>query len=556
MSIRETIETALGNVLRELGIEAEEGVVLEYPAEMIYGDYATGVALKYAKIAKKSPRDLAQEIVSKLGTIDGVAKIEIAGPGFINFTLALSTIAQTLDSARGSQWGRGETLFGTTIMVEYTDPNPFKEFHIGHLMSNAIGESIARLLESSGAKVIRANYQGDVGPHVAKALYVLLEREITKATIADISAAYVEGSKRYEENPEAKAAIDALNKKIYGRSDEQVNQLYEKGRQTSLDHFEELYKLLGTRFDFYFFESETAPKGEAIVRAHIDDGIFEESDGAIVFKGEKYGLHTRVFITSQGLPTYETKEIGLAQMKSEAISFDRSLTITASEQTDYFRVVTKAIELTLPELAGKIEHRAHGMMRFAEGKMSSRKGNVVTGESLIEDLTEEAKKRAAESRADDHEKLAQEIGVAAIKYQILKQASGKDIIFDRERALSLDGDSGPYLQYAYARTLSLIGKAKDAGVETKADANAESPDVPRLIVRFPEVVAYAASEMEPHLLTNYLLALAAAFNSWYGRAQILDGSSAQSHHMAIVEAVSQTLQKGLTLLAIPTPEKM
>lgn len=554
--VRDIIEVKLADALKALGIEYGSGSYpLEYPAEMAHGDYATGAALKYAKQAGKSPRDLAQAIVEKLGAIEGVEKIEIAGPGFVNFTLAPGAIAASIEEARTrEEWGAGQARAEKTVMIEYTQPNPFKQFHIGHLMSNAIGEASARLLEAAGAKVIRANYQGDVGPHVAKAIYILLEKGITDPTLEDIAAAYVEGSTRYEAVSEDKVAINELNKRIYDRSDPEANELYAKGRALTLARFEELYAILGTKFDFYFFESDTGPLGLEIVRSHPD--IFVQSEGAIVFPGEQYGLHTRVFITSLGTPTYEAKDLGNAKLKSDTVDFDESIIITASEQTDYFRVVKKALELVMPEIGAKTSHIAHGMMRFAEGKMSSRKGNIITGESLIADLTAEAKSRAAESRAHDPEKLAQQIAVAAIKYQILRQASGKDIVFEPERALSLEGDSGPYLQYAYARTRALMDRATVAGIKPQADPAAAPIEATRLLGRFPEVVAYAASELQPHLLTTYLLELASAFNSWYGQQQILDHTSADAHRMAIVEAVSQTLKKGLNILAIPTPERM
>jgi len=327
-----------------------------------------------------------------------------------------------------------------------------------------------------------------------------------------------------------------------------LNALYDAGRALSLERFEELYAILGTKFDFYFFESETAPLGLAQIGAH--SGIFKLSDGAVVYEGS----HTRVFINSKGLPTYEAKEIGLAEMKEETWPADEYVYITASEQDGFFQVVFEAIQKVFPQLDGKLVHRSHGMMRFAEGKMSSRAGNVVTGESLLNDLIVAAKERAAESRADDKEKLAQEVAVAAIKYQVLRQATGKNIIFDREKALSLEGDSGPYLQYAYARTQAI--KEKAGGLQAKADISAEPNTVTRLIPRFPEIVARAADHLEPHILTTYLLELASAFNAWYAQEQILDGTPAAAHKLAVLEATGRTLKNGLWILGIPAPEKM
>lgn len=548
------IEHALWSVLKHNTLSDAE-IVLEHPADLKNGDYATGIALRLAKQVGKKPRELAEEIVTKLGVIEGVAKIEVAGAGFINFYLSSQALAGAIADARDEKsWGRNTLNKGKKVLVEYTDPNPFKEFHIGHLVPNALGESLSRLFEFSGAEVKRANYQGDVGIHVAKSLFVQLEKGIEDPTLDDLAKAYPEGSRRYDEDPEAKQAIDELNKKIYDRSDPRINALYQKGRALSLAHFEEIYRILGTKFDFYFFESETGSIGVREVRAHPD--VFEESEGAVIFRGENHGLHTRVFINKLGLPTYEGKELGLARLKLEKYPFDLTLTITANEQEEYFKVVMKAMELALPDLHGKLAFKTNGLLRFAEGKMSSRLGNIITGEALINDLSGVAKERAAKSRADDVGKLAEHVAVAAIKYQILKQGFGKNIIFDRERALSLEGDSGPYLQYTHARAHAVVKKALEQGIDATIDTEAAPIDLSRFLHRFPEVVEKAANELEPHILTNYVLELASIFNRWYANEQILDGTSAANHKVALTDAVRATLKNGLWLLGIPAPEKM
>ncbi len=548
------IREALTHTLRTLRIEVPE-IQLDQPTELKNGDFATGIALQCAKSAGIKPLDLAKRIAEGLGDVPGIAKIEVAGPGFINFYVTSFAVSESIEEARTNEkWGANSLGEGQTVMVEYTDPNPFKEFHIGHLMSNAIGEAFTRLLQFMGAKVIRVNYQGDIGLHVAKALYVLLEKGAKTPTAQEIGAAYVEGANRYEENEEDKKKIDELNKAIYQRTNEAAEILYQHGRAVCLEEFEKIYKILGTKFDHYFFESETGPIGLELVKSHPE--IFEESEGAIVFKGEKYDLHTRVFVNKMGLPTYEAKEVGLAQMKNEYAECDRSIYVTASEQTDYFYVVKKAIELTFPEMVGKIEHRAHGMMRFAEGKMSSRKGNTITGASLLSDLSHAAAERAKESRADNVDHLAEQVAVAAVKYQVLKQQSGRDIIFNREQALSLEGDSGPYLQYAHARTCAVVEKASAQGVTAVTNSDIESNEVARLLIRFPYVVERAAKSLEPQLVANYLIHFAAAFNSWYAQEQILDGTPGAAHKVALVDAVRMTLRNGLWLLGIPAPEKM
>ena len=551
------LKKAIAEALQSVGISvAESETSLEHPAELKNGDYSTGVALQYAKHAGSAPRELAEKIASALGTIEGVAKIEVAGPGFINFYLAPEALAASLEKARSEDmWGANQNEKGKKIMVEYTDPNPFKEFHIGHLMPNVIGESLSRLFAFSGAEVKRANYQGDVGRHVARAIWGLMQSSESAQDVKALARAYATGTSADVDGAPAKDEITAINKKIYNRSDEKINEMYDAGRTASLEHFEGLYKVLGTKFDLYFFESETGPFGKKIVEEHIGD-IFKKSDGAVVYDGEKVGLHTRVFLNSEGLPTYEAKELGLSKMKYDKFPYDTSVIVTGNEINEYFKVLIAAMGEVFPDLAKKTKHVSHGMLRLPEGKMSSRTGNVITGEALMEDLIEVARERAAESRAGEKDVLAQEVAVAAIKFQILKGATGKDIIFDREQALSVEGDSGPYLQYTHARTHGVAEKAREQGVHSKIDAAALPDDISRLVHRFPDAVAYAESMLEPHLLTNYLLELASRFNSWYAQVHILDGTPAASHKVALVEAVARTLKNGLWILGIPAPEKM
>ncbi|MEX1027839.1 MAG: arginine--tRNA ligase, partial [Candidatus Paceibacterota bacterium] len=268
MMISEELTRTLNEALASLGIEADPAeLVPEHPAELAHGDFASNAAMKLAHKQGGNPRELAETLVAALEKSKPafVERIEIAGPGFINFFLARGFFAKSLDDivAHGDQFGSNETLEGKRVMVEYTDPNPFKEFHAGHVMANSIGEAIARLYEWQGARVARANYQGDVGPHVAKAIWGM--RQLVHKMPADdaplydkvrfLGDAYVTGSAAYEEGS-AKGEIDNINTAIYERSDEALNELYTWGRTVSLNHFEEIYKKLGTRFDYYFFESQ------------------------------------------------------------------------------------------------------------------------------------------------------------------------------------------------------------------------------------------------------------------------------------------------------------
>ncbi|MDD2935378.1 MAG: arginine--tRNA ligase [Candidatus Pacebacteria bacterium] len=558
--IKEDLQKIIKSALADLGIEVGE-VHLEHPVDLKMGDYSTNTAMVYAKQLGQNPKELAEKIVEKIkatgALLPWIEKVEVAGAGFINFYLKPEFFVDSVKDVleKGGKYGSNESLKGKKIMVEYTDPNPFKEIHIGHLMSNAIGESISRIIGFQGANVIRANFQGDVGMHVAKAVYGLLQTGKDGSKIGDLAEAYAYGAKSFDDK---KQEITEINKKIYDRSDEKINKLYDTGREASLRYFEVIYKKLGTKFDEYFFESQTAGIGKELVEKNVGK-VFEESDGAIIFKGENYGLHTRVFINSEGLPTYETKDLGLIKSKFEKYpDLDLSISVTGNEVKEYFKVMLKSAELVEPEWAGKTKHIAHGMLRLPEGKMSSRTGDVISAIGLMADV--EQMILAKMEKSEGYDKTVEQITLSAVKYSILKSASGKDIIFDFDKSISIEGNSGPYLQYTNARINSILEKAKQENIPTwnfDLQAVEDITDIEKLLYRFPEIVELAGATNEPHHVAVYLSDLAQAFNSYYSGIQIVNSSEENSsYRVALSQAVGQVIKNGLYLLGIEAPEKM
>ncbi len=577
---KNSIRQNLGKAILKLGIK-EEVFDLEHPANPDFGDYTTSIALKLAKKLKKNPLQIADSIIKNFSKDDLVKKIEVVKPGFINIWLSDGILLDQVHKAvkEGKEFGRSNLYHNKKIIIEYTDPNPFKEFHIGHLYSNIVGESLARLLETLQANVVRANYQGDVGMHVAKSLWgmkkKMAEENLTLEKLSEkpleerikfLGASYALGTKAFEGSEKNKEEITDLNKKIY-EDDESVRSLYQTGRSWSLEYFETIYRRLDVNngkgsFDKYYFESEVGKIGEKIVRGYLEKGVFQKSQGAIIFPGKKFGLHDRVFINSLGLPTYEAKELGLAFAKDRDFKYDLSVIVTGNEIIAYFKVLIAALSKINPELGKKTRHIAHGMVRLPEGKMSSRKGNVVTGEWLMNEAHKKAWQRIQETtkvKLDPslEEKTAERVGIGAIKYALLKNGIGRDVEFDFDESINFEGNSGPYLQYTYVRTQSVLKNVPQIETFTVKEKNPEEESLLRLLYQYPEVIGKAAVNFSPNSIANYLFGLAQSYNLFYQKHPILKAQNdTRNFRLLLTKATGQVIKNGLYLLGIETVEKM
>ncbi|OGL30061.1 arginine--tRNA ligase [Candidatus Saccharibacteria bacterium RIFCSPHIGHO2_02_FULL_47_12] len=547
----EEIKKAVSGAVKDLFGEDIEPV-LTRPDEQ-FGDYSTNVAMQLAGKTGKNPREIAEALAKKIKS-PAVSKIELAGPGFLNIILTDEALIDALHKKPAQAYA------GKTVVIEHTDPNPFKEFHIGHAYSNTIGESIRRLYKAAGASVHQVSYHGDVGLHVAMAIYGLKQRFVTSENfdiepagtiqekVAILGQAYALGAKNFRDDPKVQEEIKVINTKIYEQSDSEINNFYELGRNHSFIYFDSIYKRLNVGFEKQYFESMTGPEGIKIVEENLDK-VFEKSDGAIVFKGEKFDLHTRVFVNSQGLPTYEAKELGLAFAKQRDYNFDEAVVVTANEIDQYFQVLLAALGQIDEDLAKKIKHVSHGVVKLPSGKMSSRTGDVITAVEVL-DMLGEAVKKAYGDRA-----VAVEDNVlAALKYVFLKHRIGGDIVFDINESISLEGNSGPYLQYAHARARSIL--SKKAAPDTRPDKfEPAERSLLRKITEYAETVDRAVNELMPHHICTYLYELAQKFNSFYEHNRVLDDPR-ESVRLQLVQAYADTLKNGLDLLNISAPEKM
>jgi len=549
-------------------------VHLEHPENPDHGDYATNVALVFAKKEGKKPVELARKIIKQVEKTEEIERVQFLRPGFINFWLSQAWLGKQVEEVikEKDKFGRLTIGKGKKLMVEFSHPNTLKPFHIGHLRNIILGESICRILAANGFKVIRANYQGDVGLHIAKTLWAFAKLKTNPQTLDEkiefLGKAYTEGNEAYEENEKAKKEIIELNHKIYEK-DSEIMPLWKKTRNWSLDYFDRIYKRVDTKFDRLYFENEVAEQGKKIVLQHLDK-VFAKSEGAIIFDGEKYGLHKRVFINKLGFPTYEAKDMELGRLQFDEYNPDLIIHVVGPEQQSYFQVVFKALELIFPETKDKEYHRVYGWVRLKKGKMASRLGKVVLGEWLID----EVKKRLSKEFKMEDASL-EIVAVAAVKYSMLKLSPLSEIAFDIDESISLEGNSGPYLQYTYARAKSVLRKAHkdqvlpdrqlltipDRNMPTIRDRdtcprpNAEESSLLRTIYKFPEVVLEAGERYAPNLICNFLFDLSQKFNLFYNQHRII-GDDNEEFRLALTTSVSQVLKNGLNMLGIKILERM
>ncbi len=571
MTITNTLKVNIEKALANLGI-SDASFVLEHPTDLSHGDYATNVALVVAKKLGKSPREVAELIVEKLREISGQYPtptlpyigegVSVAGPGFINIKLAPEFFVQALSEilAEKDNFRNLDTNKGKNILVEHSSPNLFKPFHIGHMMNTALGESLVRLMRASGADVTTLSFPSDISLGVAKAIFIILETygpEFKPTDIAVLGDAYVQGTKRYNEDERVHVRIKEIADNLYGNIPSPELVVYTTCKKFNIDYFEDIVGKLGSHFDAYIYESEAGVIGKKLVLENTPN-IFTESEGAIVYIPDesKKNLNTLVFINSQGNPTYEAKDIGLLDLKFERYSPDASLFITDHEQVSHFNIVLDAAEHINKDWKEKSIHIHHGRMSFKGQKMSSRLGGVPLATDMINVVSDEVKERAKDRELDQATKDA--IAIGAIKFAILKAKPGMNINFDPETSLSFEGDSGPYLQYTHARIQTLLEKGLEQNIVAEIKNGQIISDIEKLLYRFPEVVESAVSECAPNYIVTYLLEIARSFNSFYGANKIIDRENPEisAHRLAIARATQIVIKNGLQLLAIEAPERM
>lgn len=522
-------------------------VELTRPDEQ-FGDYASNVALKLAKEVGKNPREIAETLAEVLRTQSLVQDVSVAGPGFLNITLTDNVLLQEVAAAPESMEGE--------VVIETNNPNPFKAMHIGHAFNAILADTIANILETSGKVTHRVSYHGDVGAHVGKSMYSLLKfvdgnpLKLNEIAPEDrntfMSKMYAEGAKAYKEDEAAKATIDDLAKQSFTREDPVYAKVYEVCKAWSFEQIDAIVARMGNKpIKKRYLESEADQLGVDTVKKHIGD-VFIESDGALVFPGSKYGSFDNAFVSSSGRGLYAARDLGLMQLKNaDYPTATKSYIVTAEEQRDYFKGVIKAAELALPSLQGVTVNISTGTVKLATGKMSSRSGDVLEISWLFDQI-----QSAVEQAGNSDEAVV----IGALRYEFLRVRIGSDVIFDIEEAVSIKGNSGPYLQYAHARARSILRKAQNEAVfATQLEAGERS--LVRKMSEYADVVQRACQELMPHHICSYLYELSQQFNRFYEDNRVI-GDDREAIRLGLVQQYADTLRAGLNILGIPAPDKM
>ena len=532
--------------------------IIETPDNFSYGDFSTNVAIK--------EKLNAQEIAQKLSNNPLFTKVEVVN-GFINFFLKpeyfLKNLKQILKQKE--KYGQSQTGKGQTIVIDYSGPNIAKPFGIGHLRSTIIGQAIYNLYKFLGYKVVGDNHLGDWGTQFGKLIYKIelgiknQELRIKDLTINDLEKLYVEFHKEAEKEPALNDEARAWFKKLE-QGDKKATEIWQACKEISLKEFNKVYNLLGVKIDNTLGESFYQDKMQSVFEEMKSRGLTKQSEGAWVVEFINNELPSLVLIKSDGATTYFLRDLAtikyrLKKWKPSIIAYEVGV-----DQSLYFKQLFATVKMLGWTKNEKLVHISHGLMRSKTGKFSTRRGDTVH----LEDVLQEAIDKAGELSKEKDQDLASQIGIGAVKYNDLSQHHSRDIVFDWEKILNLKGNSGPYLQYAFARSQSVLEKANYSPTSAKigkvnfSELQEIEKTLLKKLLRFSEIVEQSAKSFSPNLFCNYIFDLAQSFNLFYNEVSILkaDIKAQKEFRLALTFGVGQVIKNGLTLLGIESPNKM
>lgn len=559
--IASALDIAFGNA----PLSADEiAGLLELPPDSAMGDYAFP-CFKLARSLRKAPPMIAGELV-KVINADFLSRVEAVG-GYLNFFIdkalyASSVIGEVLD--KGEKYGSSDMGAGKTICIDYSSINIAKRFHIGHLSTTALGNALYKIYSFLGYKCVGINHLGDWGTQFGKMIAAYKHwgsREmVEQGGVQALSDLYVKFHAEAEKDPSLDDEGRAWFKKIE-TGDEEAISIWQWFKDLTLKDANRVYDMLGVKFDSYAGEAFYMDKMGPVIEELREKKLLKESDGAYVVDLEEYGMPPCLIIKSDGATLYTTRDLAAAFYRKKTYDFTKCLYVVAYQQSLHFRQLFKVIELMGHEWAKDMEHVEFGMVSYEGQVLSTRHGHVIYLEDLLNRSIEKARAIIDEKspNLDDKDGVARKVGIGAVVFFALSAGRIKDIDFWWDRALNFEGETGPYVQYTYARCCSVLGKAPanlpDADYSTLDDAEAQ--DIVRLLEQFPKLVKEAAQRNEPSLITRYTVDLAQAYNKFYYEHRILDCEPATSAaRIAITKAVRNVIGTGLTLIGVEPTEKM
>lgn len=541
--LAQQIAAAVNAAFPEAKISLEE-INLEHPTVEDHGDYSTNIALKLAKQLGQNPHVIAEKIS------DNLKNSSVAGPGFINITLTPEFLAEQVTRILKEKdaYGSSDVGKGQTVIVDYSAPNIAKPFGIGHLRSTIIGQAIYNSYKALGYKTVGDNHLGDWGTQFGKLLYMIDMEKPKELSIEKLEELYVKFHKLAEENKDLEEKARSWFKKLED-GDKKARELWQKCVDISMLEFNRIYDLLNVKIDYAYGEAFYEEIMPGVIEEAKKKKVARLSDGAWVIDipGQKAPL---MLVKSDGGTTYATRDLATLKFRKEKFNPDIVVYEVGGEQALHFvQLFSAARMLGYVKETTQLIHTKHGLYLAPDGKkFSTRKGKTVKLEEVLLESVQRAKKLGSET-----DKMAKAVGIGAVKYFDLKHNVQSDIVFDWEKMFALEGDSGPYIQYTYARAKSVLQKATGQKGKAKAnDINSDELVILRWIYRFPEIVEVAAKTFSPNLICSYLFELAKRFNSFYATSPILEND----FRLALTEATSIVLKNGLTILGIEAPEKM
>ncbi len=583
--LKDTITHSLRDAVKGLGAPQLPPVKVDVATRPEFGHFSSNIALLLAPMLKKSPREVGEMLqIALTGSRPAVAgrdpemgimdHIEVAPAGFINFFIQPQALVHELAAiVHEKNFLVPQASAANTILLEYSQPNTHKEFHVGHVRNVALGAALINIYRAGGYNVTALNYIGDIGNHVAKCLWGLQKwgkENNNESKGAFLGEVYTKAAQEVEAHPEYKVEVDALQRALEG-GDKQLVKLWKQTRLWSLAEFKRIYKELGVSFDHFFFESEVEKDGRKVVESLLQRGIATHGEGgAIIVDLGQYHLGIFLLLKSDGATLYATKDLALAEKKFAAFSADISLHVVDERQSLYFKQLFKT--LALAGFTPAMLHVPYAFVKLKEGIMSSRKGNVIH----YEDIRDALVARAHEETLKRHPEWAQKkitatshaIAIAALKFSMLRVSNNQVITFDINEALAFDGFTGPYLQYSLARIASIFKKAHKrinppasrfvkGGTKGGFTLAPSEQHLIFLLTQFPDMLIKARETHEPSVLAKYLFELCRAFSTWYEACPVLTATpEIKKARLALLAALHKILSEGLYLLGIPVLKEM